>query len=116
MSAWSNIPAISSSESFVIFITSHEMMKITKLSEEEIAGMLDQALIRQHRARALTPDRPMIRGTAQNPDVFFQSRERANSFYLRTPSIVEKVMGRFAALTGRRYKLFEFYGDPDAER
>ena len=98
------------------FRTSHEVMKITKLSDEEIAGMIDQDLVRQHRARALTPDRPVMRGTAQNPDVFFQSRERANSFYLKTPAIVEKAMKRFAALTGRDYKLFEFVGDPNAER
>jgi pyruvate-ferredoxin/flavodoxin oxidoreductase len=98
------------------FRTSHEVMKIAKLSDEEIAGMLDQELVRQHRARALTPDRPVMRGTAQNPDVFFQSRERANSFYLKTPSIVEKAMDQFAALTGRRYKLFEYFGDPNAER
>ena len=98
------------------FRTSHEVMKITKLSDEEIAGMIDQDLVRAHRARALTPDRPVMRGTAQNPDVFFQSRERANSFYLNTPAIVEKIMARFAALTGRSYKLFEFTGDPDAER
>src|SRR5690349_17712595 len=98
------------------FRTSHEVMKITKLSDEEIMDMMDQDLVRQHRARALTPDRPVMRGTAQNPDVFFQSRERANSFYLRTPAIVEKEMERFAALTGRRYKLFEFVGDPNAER
>src|SRR6185503_17559962 len=64
----------------------------------------------------LTPDRPVMRGTAQNPDVFFQSRERANSFYLKTPAIVEKAMNRFAALTGRQYKLFEFVGDPQAKR
>src|SRR6185503_544304 len=98
------------------FRTSHEVMKITRLSDEEIAGMIEQELVRQHRARALTPDRPVIRGTAQNPDVFFQSRERANSFYLKTPGIVETVMERFAALTGRHYKLFEFVGDPNAER
>jgi pyruvate-ferredoxin/flavodoxin oxidoreductase len=97
------------------FRTSHEVMKITKLSEEEITGMMDQELVRRHRARALTPDRPVIRGTAQNPDVFFQSRERANSFYLKTPAIVEKAMERFAALTGRKYQLFEFVGDPNAE-
>src|ERR1041384_6852155 len=98
------------------FRTSHEVMKITKLSEEQITGMIDQELVRQHRARALTPDRPVVRGTAQNPDVFFQSRERANSFYLKTPVIVEQAMERFAALTGRRYKLFEYVGDPNAER
>jgi len=98
------------------FRTSHEVMKITRLSDEEIAGLVDQNLVRQHRARALTPDRPVMRGTAQNPDVFFQSRERANSFYSKTPAIVETVMERFFALTGRRYKLFEFVGDPNAER
>ena len=98
------------------FRTSHEVMKITKLSDDEIAGMIDQQLVREHRARALTPDRPVMRGTAQNPDVFFQSRERANTFYLKTPEIVEKAMERFAALTGRSYKLFEFVGDPNAER
>jgi pyruvate-ferredoxin/flavodoxin oxidoreductase len=98
------------------FRTSHEVMKITKLSDEEIAGMIDQEMVRQHRARALTPDRPVMRGTAQNPDVFFQSRERANSFYLKTPAIVEKAMKRLAVLTGRSYKLFEFVGDPNAER
>ena len=98
------------------FRTSHEVMKITKLSDDEINGFVDQELVRQHRARALTPDRPVMRGTAQNPDVFFQSRERANSFYLKTPAIVENVMKRFADLTGRSYKPFEFIGDRDAER
>ncbi|HYK22805.1 MAG TPA: hypothetical protein VEV42_18825, partial [Pyrinomonadaceae bacterium] len=98
------------------FRTSHEVTKITKLSDDEILRMIDQELVRQHRARALTPDRPVIRGTAQNPDVFFQSRERANGYYLRTPAIVEQGMDRFAELTGRRYKLFEFAGDPNAER
>jgi pyruvate-ferredoxin/flavodoxin oxidoreductase len=98
------------------FRTSHEVMKIETLSDEQIGAMMDQELVRQHRARALTPDRPVMRGTAQNPDVFFQSRERANSFYLNTPAIVEKVMDQFAALTGRRYKLFEYCGDPQAER
>jgi len=98
------------------FRSSHEVMKITKLSDDEINVIMDQQLVREHRARALTPDRPVIRGTAQNPDVFFQSRERANTFYLKTPAIVEKTMERFAALTGRSYKLFEFTGDPNAER
>jgi pyruvate-ferredoxin/flavodoxin oxidoreductase len=98
------------------FRTSHEVMKITRLADDEIAGMMDQQLVRAHRARALTPDRPVIRGTAQNPDVFFQSRERANTFYLNTPEIVEQAMERFAALSGRSYKLFEFVGAADAER
>jgi len=98
------------------FRTSHEVMKITTLSDDEIAALMDPDLVRQHRARALTPDRPVMRGTAQNPDVFFQSRERANSFYVKTPEIVEKTMARFAAVTGRQYKLFEYVGDPSAER
>lgn len=98
------------------FRTSHEVMKISRLSDEEITGMMDQELVRRHRSRALTPDRPVMRGTAQNPDVFFQSRERANSFYIKTPLIVEKAMAKFAALTGRSYKLFEYVGDPNAER
>src|SRR6185369_12583220 len=98
------------------FRTSHEVMKIEKLADEEITAMLDQELVRAHRARALTPDQPVVRGTAQNPDVFFQSRERANTFYLKTPVIVEQTMERFAELTGRTYKLFDYVGDPNAER
>src|SRR5687767_10565658 len=98
------------------FRTSHEVMKITKLSDETIREMMDERLIAAHRARALTPDHPVMRGTAQNPDVFFQSRERANSLYLETPAIVEAEMEKFASLTGRRYHLFEYVGTPDAER
>jgi pyruvate-ferredoxin/flavodoxin oxidoreductase len=98
------------------FRTSHEVMKIEKLSEETIREMMDEVLIRAHRGRALTPDRPVMRGTAQNPDVFFQSRERANPLYLETPAIVEAEMQRFASLTGRHYRLFDYVGAPDAER
>ena len=98
------------------FRTSHEVMKIEKLSEQTIRAMIDESLVRQHRARSLSPDRPVMRGTAQNPDVFFQSRERANSFYLETPAMVEAEMKRFAELTGRQYQLFDYYGAPDAER
>jgi pyruvate-ferredoxin/flavodoxin oxidoreductase len=98
------------------FRTSHEVMKIEKLSEETIRAMMDEQLVRAHRGRALTPDRPVMRGSAQNPDVFFQSRERANSLYLETPAIVEAEMTRFAALTGRQYHLFDYFGAPDAER
>jgi pyruvate-ferredoxin/flavodoxin oxidoreductase len=98
------------------FRTSHEVMKIEELSDVTIRTMMDEHLIREHRARALTPDHPVMRGTAQNPDVFFQSRERANSLYLETPAIVEAEMERFAALTGRHYRLFDYVGAPDAER
>jgi pyruvate-ferredoxin/flavodoxin oxidoreductase len=98
------------------FRTSHEVMKIEKLSDTDIRRMMDDALVRAHRERALTPDRPVVRGTAQNPDVFFQSRERANIFYDRTPSITQEIMDRFAALTGRHYRLFDYVGAADADR
>ena len=98
------------------FRTSHEVMKISELSDDEIRAMIDEELVRQHRARALSPDHPVMRGTAQNPDVFFQSRERANALYDATPGIVESVMKRFAELTGRKYGLFDYVGAPDAER
>jgi pyruvate-ferredoxin/flavodoxin oxidoreductase len=98
------------------FRTSHEVMKIESLSDDTIRAMIDERLVQAHRARALTPDRPVMRGSAQNPDVFFQSRERANSLYLDTPAIVEEEMKRFALLTGRRYHLFDYVGAPDAER
>ena len=98
------------------FRTSHEVMKIEQLSDDEIRAMIDGQLVQAHRERALTPDHPVMRGTAQNPDVFFQSRERANSLYLETPAIVESVMNKFADLTGRQYRLFDYFGAPDAER
>ena len=98
------------------FRTSHEVMKIEKLSDAEVSAMIDEEFVQAHRLRALTPDHPVMRGTAQNPDVFFQSRERANSFYIETPAIVESVMDKLAALTGRQYRLFDYVGAPDAER
>ena len=98
------------------FRTSHEVMKIEKLSDEQIRAMIDDQLVQAHRARALTPDHPVMRGTAQNPDVFFQSRERSNPFYLQTPQIVQEIMNKFAEATGRQYHLFEYVGAPDADR
>jgi len=98
------------------FRTSHEVMKISELSDDEIRATINEELVRQHRARALSPDHPVMRGTAQNPDVFFQSRERANALYDATPGIVESVMKRFADLTGRKYGLFDYAGAPDADR
>ena len=98
------------------FRTSHEVMKIQKLSDEQIRAMIDDKLVQAHRQRGLTPDRPVMRGTAQNPDVFFQSRERSNPYYLQTPQIVQEEMNKFARLTGRQYHLFEYVGAPDAER
>ncbi len=98
------------------FRTSHEINKIELLSDEDIRAMIDPDLVRAHRERALSPDRPFIRGTAQNPDVFFQARERINPYYLATPEIVQEAMDTFARLTGRQYHLFDYVGAPDAER
>ena len=98
------------------FRTSHEVMKIEELTDDQIRAMIDEELVRAHRQRALTPDRPVMRGTAQNPDVFFQSRERANTFYAATPEIVARVMKKFAEVSGREYRLFDYVGAPDADR
>jgi pyruvate-ferredoxin/flavodoxin oxidoreductase len=98
------------------FRSSHEVMKIEELSVEDMKFMIDENLIIAHRKRALTPDNPVIRGTAQNPDVYFQGRETVNPFYLNCPGIVQKQMDKFAKITGRQYKLFEYSGDPNAER
>jgi len=98
------------------FRTSHEVNKIFPLSDEDLRALLDDDAIRRHRERALTPDRPKLRGSAQNPDVFFQAREAANPFYLATPTIVQNTMDRFAARTGRSYRLCDYVGAPDAER
>ena len=98
------------------FRTSHEINKIELLDDDQLLGLIDDELIEAHRQRALTPDRPVIRGTAQNPDVFFQARESANSFYLACPGHVLAVMDQFAELTGRSYGLFDYVGSPDAER
>jgi len=98
------------------FRTSHEIQKIDLLTEDDLRHMVDDAGVRAHRERGLTPEHPSIRGTAQNPDVFFQAREAANPYYLACPGIVQEAMDRFAARTGRHYRLFDYYGDPKAER
>ncbi|MCX8157511.1 MAG: pyruvate:ferredoxin (flavodoxin) oxidoreductase [Verrucomicrobiae bacterium] len=98
------------------FRTSHEVSKIELVTEDDMRAMIDEKLILAHRQRALNPDNPVLRGTAQNPDVFFQAREACNPFYLACPDVVERVMDKFAALTGRTYKLFQYVGAPDAER
>ena len=98
------------------FRTSHEVQKIESLSDAVLEGLLDHASVQAHRDRALTPDRPKLRGTAQNPDTYFQACEAANPFYLDAPGIAQKVMNRFAKLTGRQYNLVEYCGAPDAER
>ena len=98
------------------FRTSHEVNKLTLLSNDDLRAMIRDDLVRAHRGRALTPERPVVRGTAQNPDIFFQGRETVNPFYARTPEIVEQAMAEFAKITGRTYQLFEYDGPSDAER
>lgn len=98
------------------FRTSHEVNKISLIPDEAILKMIDEKDIIAHRQRGLSPERPMVRGTAQNPDVYFQGRETVNPFYSRTPEIVQSAMDQFAALTGRQYRLFEYHGAEDAER
>ena len=98
------------------FRTSHEVMKIEQLTKEDMMAMLDQKLIIEHRDRALSPDHPVMRGTAQNPDVYFQGRETVNKYYEACPDIVQKAMDKFAKIVGRQYHLFDYVGAPDAER
>jgi len=98
------------------FRTSHEVAKIEELSDDDLRSLIPEAGIAAHRARALSPDHPVLRGTAQNPDTFFQAREAANGFYDACPGIVAREMERFAARTGRSYRLFDFVGHPQAER
>ena len=98
------------------FRTSHEISKIRCLTDDDLRAMLADRLIQEHRDRALSPDHPVVRGTAQNPDVFFQARESGNPYYARCPDIVQKAMDRLAERTGRAYRLFEYHGAPDADR
>jgi pyruvate-ferredoxin/flavodoxin oxidoreductase len=98
------------------FRTSHEVMRVEQLTREDLRAMIDDGLVQAHRARALSPERPVIRGTAQNPDVYFQGRETVNPYYLACPAIVQNSMDKFARLVGRQYHLFEYVGAPDAER
>jgi pyruvate-ferredoxin/flavodoxin oxidoreductase len=98
------------------FRTSHEVQKINQIPVEVMQQMIDDEWVIEHRSRALTPDNPVIRGTAQNPDVFFQARETVNQYYDACPDIVQGTMDRFADLTGRKYELFQYYGPEDAER
>ncbi len=98
------------------FRTSHEVNKIEYLNEDDMHAMIDLQAVSEHRARALSPDHPVLRGTAMNPDVFFQARERINPYYAACPHIVQEEMDKFAALTGRSYHLFDYSGAPDAER
>jgi len=98
------------------FRSSHEVMKIEQLDESDMRTMIDDELIRAHRKRSMSPEHPVLRGTAQNPDVYFQARETVNPFYDACPGIVQKVMDKFEKVVGRKYKLFQYFGAPDADR
>jgi len=98
------------------FRTSHEVQKVEELTFDDMRAMINDDLVLAHRARALTPDRPVMRGTAQNPDVYFQGRETVNSYYPAALTIVQEEMDRFATVAGRKYSLVEYVGAPDADR
>ncbi|KUL23448.1 pyruvate:ferredoxin (flavodoxin) oxidoreductase [Actinoplanes awajinensis] len=98
------------------FRTSHELATIDALDDDDLRALIPEELIRAHRARSLSPERPVIRGTAQNPDVYFQSRETVNPYHARVPDAVQSAMDQLAARTGRRYRTVEYHGAPDAER
>ncbi|MBE0646127.1 MAG: pyruvate:ferredoxin (flavodoxin) oxidoreductase [Bacteroidetes bacterium] len=98
------------------FRISHEVMKIEQLSDEDMAAMIPDELVSAHRARALSPEKPVLRGTAQNPDVFFQARETVNPYYDACADIVQETMDLFGKVVGRTYNLFDYYGAPDADR
>ncbi|MFT7695362.1 MAG: pyruvate-ferredoxin/flavodoxin oxidoreductase, partial [Candidatus Latescibacterota bacterium] len=98
------------------FRTSHEVMKIEALADEDIRALIDDDLVRAHRDRGLSPDHPVLRGTAQNPDVYFQGRETVNPFYEKTPEVVQRLLDELGARVGRHYKLYEYSGALDAER
>ncbi|MHC4524675.1 MAG: pyruvate:ferredoxin (flavodoxin) oxidoreductase [Planctomycetota bacterium] len=98
------------------FRTSHEVQKVEEITYDDMRAVIDDSLVAAHKARALSPDHPMISGTAQNPDVYFQGRETVNQFYVKTPDIVQKTMDAFAKVVGRQYHLFDYVGAPDAEK
>ncbi|MFQ6616808.1 MAG: pyruvate:ferredoxin (flavodoxin) oxidoreductase, partial [Fidelibacterota bacterium] len=98
------------------FRTSHEVAKVEMISEKTMRKMIDENRVSEHRRRALSPDHPVLRGTAQNPDVFFQARETVNPYYAACPDMTQEAMDRFGELTGRHYRLFDYRGHPEAER
>lgn len=120
MAAIAHAAALGASLPFIHFFdgfrTSHEVSKIAVLSDDQLRELIDLDLVRKFRARALSPDNPVLRGTAQNPDVFFQARETVNGLYLACPAIVEKAMQHFAQVVGRQYKPYQYEGPADAER
>lgn len=112
--------ALESSIPFIHFFdgfrTSHEINKVEQLTRSDMRAMMDDEYLLALRARALNPEKPVVRGTAQNPDVYFQARETVNPFYLKAPGVVQKTMDKFASIVGRQYRLFDYVGAPDAEK
>lgn len=98
------------------FRTSHEETRVEKLTKDDMSAMMDDELVTAHHLRGMSPDRPILRGTSQNPDVFFQGRESVNSYYQKVPEITQNAMDKFASITGRQYKVFEYHGAPDATK
>ncbi len=98
------------------FRTSHEIQKVDEVTDEQLKELIDNKLVHEHRSRALNPEKPVLRGSSQNPDVYFQGRETVNKYYNAAPDIVQKAMDKFAEITGRQYHLFDYYGAPDAKR
>lgn len=98
------------------FRTSHEVMKVEQVTYDDMRALIDQNLVHEHRARGMTPEDPVLRGTAQNPDTFFQSREACTPYFEAVPGIMQRAMDRFANRVGRQYRLFDYYGAPDARR
>jgi len=120
LAAVAHLAAIKSRIPFVHFFdgfrTSHEIQKIEQLDQEDLAALIDQDALKEFRERALNPENPVLRGTAQNPDIYFQAREAANPFYDKVVDIVEDYINEMNKLTGRKYGLFDYYGAPDADR
>jgi pyruvate-ferredoxin/flavodoxin oxidoreductase len=98
------------------FRTSHELQKVEQLTFDDMKAMIDQNLVNAHRTRAMSPDHPIMKGTAQNPDVYFQGRETVNSYYVKCPAVIQKHMDKFAKIVGRQYHLFDYVGAPDATK
>ena len=120
LAAIAHLAAIKTRVPFVHFFdgfrTSHEIQKIEEIDQEAVVGLLDQDALKEFRDRALNPEHPVVRGTAQNPDIYFQAREASNPFYDAIPAVVEEYLGKLGEITGRNYGLFDYYGAPDADR
>lgn len=120
LAAVAHLAAIESRIPFLHFFdgfrTSHEIQKIEALTNDDLAPLVNQKALKGFRDRALSPDAPVARGTAQNDDIYFQAREASNPFYDNVPDVVEKYLEQLAVVTGRKYGLFDYYGDPEAER